>query len=62
MPKALRGMKISCFWLRVHLIAFIVSIETDATLLALAKSIIYFDNSHSLVWNNVEYAIGDEIE
>ena len=41
MPKALRDVKISSFffWLRVHLIAFMISIETVALLLALAKSI-----------------------
>ena len=31
--------KISFFWLRVYLIAFIISIEKEASLLALAKSI-----------------------
>ena len=39
--KALRDVKISFFWLRVHLITFIISIETEASLLALAKSIYY---------------------
>ena len=39
MPKALRDVKISFFWLRVHLIAFMISIETVALLLVLAKSI-----------------------
>ena len=40
------------FWLRVHvislnLIAFIISIETEASLLALAKSIYYYISSLS---------------
>ena len=40
MPKALRDVKISFFfWLRVRLIAFMISIETVASLLTLAKSI-----------------------
>ena len=45
MPKALRDVKISFFFLAesscyyVNLIAFIISIETKASLLALAKSI-----------------------
>ena len=40
MAKVLRDVKISFFFLlRVQLIAFIISIETVASLLALAKSI-----------------------
>ena len=49
MPKALRDVKISSFLANVNLVAFIISIETEASLLALLKLyimiiIIYFYN------------------
>ena len=42
-------MKISFFCLRVYLIAFIISIEKEASLLALAKSIYQVDRQSGSV-------------
>ena len=60
-PKALRDVKIFFFWLRVYLIAFIISIEKEASLLALAKSIYQVDRqSGSVVYKkmlcNIQWA------
>ena len=45
MPKAIKDVKISFFGLELccyfNLIAFIISVETEALLLALAKSLYY---------------------
>ena len=66
MPKALRDVNISSFFLAqsscyyFNLIAFIISIETEASLLALAKSICYLKFWAFCSWQTIRLFVAVE--